>query len=698
MLALGFGASAILLASAAAVGPVIIHLIMRSKPRRLVFPALRFVQKTHKANLSRLKLKHFLLLAMRILAILLIAVLLAQPFFRQGSVAAGSDSPAAVVLVVDDSLSMGYRYQNQPLLSRARSKMVDLIESLPAGSQMAVVRSSQPSAPASFTDDRGFLRRKISEIESRPSDQPLGPALARASGLLAEADLPRRVAVVVTDRTRHSWQDVETGTWPGDMQLVVLDASAGSGANQWFGRIDLSSPRAPVGATIMVGALLRSSGSGGRFEVRAELQGRRILRQVSQVQSGTSATTLAAQDTLQEAGVHHGRISFSPEDALPGDNQRFFTVEAFERPRVLLVRDPATIGREDETTTILTKSIAAAGTATIRTVTPGQITQETLETSRIVLLSGVSGLAVGQWQLLERFVRDGGGLWVVPGQLVTAQGYAQEAARALLPAEVRSIEGLEKPGQWQARRRQHPLIRPFAEGRNGGFRGLRFFRRLRLGVPAAETEVLVRYEDGAGALLVRRVGLGAVVLWNFSPATEFSNLVEFPQQLILTARTLSYLAGGDDLPTQLALGQSVVLTVPPRMGGATASLRRPGREDWQPLAIDPASRSVRLHPDAIGHWTVRFTTAQQRIERGFSVNLDPAESSMDRLDADQIIMLLGWQDVRFSTDAGLTGRGGGPRTRHLGAWILLALFALLVVESWFANRFYRSAGQGEAPE
>jgi hypothetical protein len=299
--------------------------------------------------------------------------------------------------------------------------------------------------------------------------------------------------------------------------------------------------------------------------------------------------------------------------------------------------------------------------------------------------------------MLERFVRDGGGLWIVPGQLVTAQGYAPDAARALLPGEILGIEGLDEPGQWQARRRRHPLIRPFAEGRNGGFRGLRFFRRLRLGPPAAETELPVRYADGAGALLVRRVGPGAVVLWNFSPAREFSNLAAFPQQLILTARTLSYLAGGDDLPTQLGPGQSVVLTVPPRMGGASASLRRPGREDWQPLAIDPASRSVRLQPDAIGHWTVRFTTAQRRIERGFSVNLDPAESRMNRLDADQLVALLGWQNVRFATDGGLTGAGGGTRIRHLGAWILLSLFVLLIVESWFANRFYRSGHPAEAP-
>ena len=56
----------VLAAGAAAAAPVIIHLIMRTKPRELVFPPLRFVTKSHRANISKLKLKHLLLLRQQI--------------------------------------------------------------------------------------------------------------------------------------------------------------------------------------------------------------------------------------------------------------------------------------------------------------------------------------------------------------------------------------------------------------------------------------------------------------------------------------------------------------------------------------------------------------------------------------------------------------------------------------------------------
>ena len=59
--------------------PVILHLLMRQKPRQLVFPALRFVKERRESNTRRLRLRHWLLLALRCAAVGLVAVALARP-------------------------------------------------------------------------------------------------------------------------------------------------------------------------------------------------------------------------------------------------------------------------------------------------------------------------------------------------------------------------------------------------------------------------------------------------------------------------------------------------------------------------------------------------------------------------------------------------------------------------------------------
>src|SRR6185503_783792 len=59
--------------------PVVLHLIMRQKPKHLVFPAVRFVKERRESNTRRLQLRHWLLLALRCAAVIIPALALARP-------------------------------------------------------------------------------------------------------------------------------------------------------------------------------------------------------------------------------------------------------------------------------------------------------------------------------------------------------------------------------------------------------------------------------------------------------------------------------------------------------------------------------------------------------------------------------------------------------------------------------------------
>src|SRR5215203_6407979 len=100
----------ILITGAALVGlPILLHLLMKQEPKRLSFPAFRFLVQKLKTNQRKLRLRHFLLLALRMLLIALFAVTLYQPtVLSTGFIDFSSQQPVAVVLVIDTSPSMGY--------------------------------------------------------------------------------------------------------------------------------------------------------------------------------------------------------------------------------------------------------------------------------------------------------------------------------------------------------------------------------------------------------------------------------------------------------------------------------------------------------------------------------------------------------------------------------------------------------------
>ncbi|RLS58077.1 MAG: hypothetical protein DWH91_03065 [Planctomycetota bacterium] len=100
-----------------AVLPVILHFLMKQKPKRLIFPALRLIQKQQKQNTRRFRLRHFWLLFLRMLALALLALCLARPSLPPANYAFSGWEWGTLGLVVGGGLtayfSLLHRWKNQ---------------------------------------------------------------------------------------------------------------------------------------------------------------------------------------------------------------------------------------------------------------------------------------------------------------------------------------------------------------------------------------------------------------------------------------------------------------------------------------------------------------------------------------------------------------------------------------------------------
>lgn len=70
---------AILYGLALAAIPILLHFLLRAKPKKLMFPALRLIELRRKQNVRRMRLRHIWLLLLRVLVILLIVLAIARP-------------------------------------------------------------------------------------------------------------------------------------------------------------------------------------------------------------------------------------------------------------------------------------------------------------------------------------------------------------------------------------------------------------------------------------------------------------------------------------------------------------------------------------------------------------------------------------------------------------------------------------------
>src|ERR1700754_1962045 len=89
--------------------PVLVHLIQRERKRVIEFPSLMFIQKIPYQSVRRRRIRHWFLLLMRAVAILLFVAAFARPLFPQGAAAiAAAGGNRELVILLDQSASMGY--------------------------------------------------------------------------------------------------------------------------------------------------------------------------------------------------------------------------------------------------------------------------------------------------------------------------------------------------------------------------------------------------------------------------------------------------------------------------------------------------------------------------------------------------------------------------------------------------------------
>jgi hypothetical protein len=185
----------LLLGGLAAVSvPVLIHLIMRQKPKTLKFPAFRFLLQRHRTNLRKLRLRHLLLLVLRMLLLVLICLALARLKLFRNPWSLNTDRPVAAILVFDTSYSMEYRITGgQNRLEEAKKRGLELLDQLPEGSMVAILDTAEAAATGKGAWEKSLAeaRQRVKGLRLRHANSPVTARLQDAYRIFHDLALGR---------------------------------------------------------------------------------------------------------------------------------------------------------------------------------------------------------------------------------------------------------------------------------------------------------------------------------------------------------------------------------------------------------------------------------------------------------------------------------------------------------------------------
>ena len=623
----------------AALVPPLLHLFQRRRPPDVAFPAVRYLRQTEREASRTIRLRHLLLLLLRVAAVALLALAAARPVVpRRGA----EHQPTAVVVVLDHSLSSG-----------AVSGGVRAFDDLAARARETLA-AARASDAAWLIGADGIARRGSREellrvvAAARPEARrlDLSAAVATAARLLRTSGYALGEVHVLSDLQRTAFGAADSGAAglpllfyhpagepPGNRAVVSARATPATWVAGSTGAVAVAIGGAPraTGAKVAVTAAVGGR-AGGRAMVApgdVALIRAPVFAPPALSLHGTVATApgdvAALSAPAPGVGYFAGEVQIEP-DELRADDRRPFAARVVA-PAIVRVDARANLGP------FVTEALRA------------------LEGAGELRAGGASAVGGGAVALAESAPAGAGAAVVFPPHDPVEVGAAN-----------RSLAAAGVPWRFGARIEREDtlaagpsILRPIA--------GAQIHRRYRL-EPVAEARLGVLARAGGDAWLVRGgrvVVVGSRLVPEETALPLASGFVPFVGVLV------NLLARGDEGVVEAAPGDPVPLDdaiTAIAVGGGQIRPVAGGRAVLSP--VEPGVYPLLAGADTAG---------------ALVIAPDPRESDLTRATASDLAALFPGARVTMAATARAYAaerfRAAG-RAELTGAALLAALLALVV--------------------
>lgn len=644
--------------------PILAHLMQRRARRPIVFPSILFLQECA-AQHSRLhRLKRLILLALRMLAVAGIVLAFTRPVWLSAQFA-GRDSreaAAAVVVLVDASLSASQQSSAGSVFPRLTGSAARILDEIRSGVDLANVVVADDSPRAVFprmTLNLSALQSELQTLQPTQARADFDAAIAVAARLLETHEGPSRL-IVLTDFQATNWSEAlaESGTklLPPKTDVTLADVAGGPEANLGLSQPECFPAIPAEGQTVDLSVKIQNASETTQqavvsLEIASLSGGPRVTEEQTIVLPPRQSRRAVFSVVPPAGALQATTFRLTGADSLPGDNTAFLIVGSAQPVPVLVVSDDAP--EEPGTAAYyLTRALApregledvgAVDRLAVRHVSAARLTADDLKGVSAVFLGYLGVLREETGRLLADFVRNGGGLVLFCGEGPADRNVAilnQASNGLMVPWQLVSHRTLgrgEPPLRISSGRWQSKWFREFDERSQLAIREIGFRSVWTAAAPSGDSEVLLLFSDGRPALGARSYGRGQFVIANFSPEVVSSDLGKHGPFVAMTQILAATLHHSAENAHATRVGEAI--RFPGRVPAGIHRVLGPDRKEILALRTETAEGgqiSVSRAP-AAGIYELQL---DDRPFGAVAVNVDPRESDLTHVELETLTQRL----------------------------------------------------------
>lgn len=620
---------AVLFGLLAASIPVLIHLLNLKKLKKIEFSTLTFLKELQKNKIRKLKLKQWLLLALRVLIILFLVTAFARPTLK--GVALGGTTSAAkttAVFILDNTFSMSAVDADGSYFNQAKQTIIDLLKNLQEGDEAALVlvtdRGNEEIKP---TLNLSEFTKQVKDADISYSSGTLNHAIIRAAEILAESKNFNKEIYLLSDFQRGRLTEEKS---PPDLSRLLNDKIKlytfnYSGKDIFNLGIDdlnvntqIFEKDKPVSFSVTVSNY--SDQPADNTVVSLFINGERSAQQSISLSPGESK--VITMDAAAKSTGYTDAVAELEDDDIIYDNNRFANFYIPDKIPVAVFYENENDIKFVETAMGLT---GESGTIKLTEKNLNQISSYDLSQFDVVIIDGAKGIS--NIERLKSYMENGGGLFLMPGENTDLTDFSELTSSLGLPNPEGTAGKLNETGNavsFDKTEFDHPIFRNiFSDDEKKKLQSPDIYFHYKISNEGKGINIIT-LTDGTSFLSDYKIGKGKVLLLNTSPVLSWGN---FPLKNIfapLFLKSAFYLASKDIPENEYFAGDPVTVTLS-RAALPQVKVERPDKTQEFINLEKSGSLNFITYNRTYTAGNYKFYSGEKNIA-GISVNANPEES------------------------------------------------------------------------
>ncbi len=621
---------AILFGLLAASIPILIHLLNLRKLKKIEFSTLQFLKELQKQKIRRIKIKQWLLLALRVMIILFLVTAFARPTLE--GVALGGTTSAAkttAVFIFDDTFSMSVIDARGSYFNQAKEIMLDLLKNFQEGDEIAVINiSGNNPEELKPTTNLSEIINSIQEISISNVSGSIHNSLIKAARIISESKNFNKEIYILTDFQQGRITDESAASDLGELldqniKLYTVQVSGGDVFNAAITNIKVRSQIFEKNKPISFEVTVTNFAATPALNVVVSLFMDDERKVQQSVDIGAGQSQVLSMETIADRTGFIKIYAEIEDDAILHDNRRYTNIFIPDQIPVLILSD------NEADAAFLNLALTAADNDKTLNITSRNLSQ--IASVDLIRFKTVFVIGSGSGKRLERlnsFVNSGGGLVLMPGSGTTLDGYQALTSALNLPqpsASIGRINDASNIFNFDNVEFGHPLFSElFVKKEKRNVESPDIYHYFRISTAGLGRNIITM-NDGSSFLGEYLNGSGKRLLFNLAPVLGWSN---FPLKSIfapLLHKSVFYLSAADRRADDHIAGSRVNLNL---RGNVSPQLRIEQPEDSEEIINRTGDISNFIDFENTSHVGNYKVFAGDELIEMFAVNTDPLESTV----------------------------------------------------------------------